>query len=89
MAKLIITSHARFQMRRRSIPESLVVEASLEPQQTLPMQYGRAINQSKYINGALGREMLIRVVVEPRGVELHVVTAYKTSRIEKYWKAGD
>jgi len=47
---------------------------------------GRVILQSKYKNSIEQKEMLLRVIgKEVNGVFI-VITAYKTSKIEKYWK---
>jgi uncharacterized protein DUF4258 len=79
-----ISGHARFEMRRRRISSSAVVAAVRAPGQIVPSKKGREIYQS--LIGKAGR-MLLRVVVKEDAVAYHVVTAYKTSKVSKYWRA--
>jgi hypothetical protein len=46
----------------------------------------RAVLMRRYFDGRLGRQMLLRVVVEETPDERVVVTVYKTSQIAKYLK---
>ena len=78
-----ITSHARFEMKRRRIRLSLVFAALRNPGQVLPSRKGRNIYQSKI--GRFG-QLLLRVIVKEDKRTYHVVTAYKTSKVAKYWK---
>jgi hypothetical protein len=48
---------------------------------------GRLIHQSLVGEPHSGRQMLLRVVIEVDEDRLFVVTAYKTSKIEKYWRS--
>jgi hypothetical protein len=34
------------------------------------------------------KEMLIRVIVEPDGSTVKVISVYRTSKIDKYWTGG-
>jgi hypothetical protein len=45
----------------------------------------RAVFQSKYYDIIEQKEMLLRVIAETAADTLRVISAYKTSRIEKYW----
>jgi hypothetical protein len=85
---LVISEHARFEMARRRISDEAVREVALLPQQVVSSQKGRRIHQSRLIDPAEEKEMLLRVVVEERRGELLVVTAYKTSKVEKYWQGS-
>jgi hypothetical protein len=78
-----ISVHARFEMKRRGIKRADVVATIRHAGQILPSIKGRHIHQSKI--GPGGR-MLLRVVVKEDAVAYHVVTAYKTSKIAKYWR---
>lgn len=42
--------------------------------------------QGKYYDPIENKEMLLRVIGEESEKQFHVVTVYKTSNIEKYWK---
>ena len=82
---VIFTVHARVQMTARGIPESMVLESVERPQQTIPINERRPINQSRYFDHSEGKEMMLRVFVEPLGDDVIVVSVYRTSRINKYW----
>ncbi len=78
-----ISLHARFEMKRRGIRAGDVFRTIRSPGQVLPSIKGREIYQS--LIGSAGR-MLLRVVVKEAASAYHVVTAYKTSKIAKYWR---
>ena len=77
------TSHARFEVKRRRIRLSLLLATIRNPGQILPSRKGRKIYQSKV--GPSG-QLLLRVIVKEDKRTYHVVTAYKTSKVAKYWK---
>ena len=79
-----ITTHARFEMSRRGIRLADVVAVVRHPGQILPSVKGRKIYQSRI--GPTGR-VLLRVIVRERATAYHVITAYKTSKISKYWRS--
>jgi hypothetical protein len=79
---VILTSHARFEMRRRGISEVEVRRVVREPGQILRSRKGRQIYQSRIANGRL----LLRVVVKQDASGYHVITTYKTSKIARYWR---
>jgi hypothetical protein len=78
-----ISGHAHFEMKRRGIVRAHVVQMIRNPGQILPSVKGRQIYQ-----GLIGRarRLLLRVVVKEDAAAYHVVTAYKTSKIAKYWR---
>jgi hypothetical protein len=78
-----IGTHARFAMRRRGIRRNEVVRTIRKPGQVLPSSKGRQIYQR--LLGPKGR-LLLRVVVKPAADAYHVITAYKTSKVAKYWR---
>jgi hypothetical protein len=78
-----ISRHARFEMRRRGISESAVQGVIQAPGQVLPSVKGRRVFQSLL---GRARRMLLRVVVAEDKNAYHVVTAYKTSNVAKYWR---
>ena len=85
---VVISEHARFEIIRRCISEEMVVNVTQDPQQVVELGTRRAVCQSKYYDPAEGREMLLRVIREERHDAIFVVTVYKTSKVEKYWKKG-
>lgn len=78
-----ISGHARFEMRRRGISRADVVGIIRHPGQVLPSVKGREIYQG-LLRGS--QHLLLRVVVKEDAQAYHVVTAYKTSKIVKYWR---
>ena len=45
---------------------------------------GRTVRMRRYFDTLLGQEMLLRIVVEESDEKIVVVTAYKTSQIQRY-----
>lgn len=78
-----ISRHARFEMQRRGISRSLVVRMIRSPAQVLASIHGRKVCQG--LIGRAGR-LLLRVIVAEDAAAYHVVTAYKTSKVAKYWR---
>ena len=79
---IAITDHARFEMQRRGITEAEVIAIIRNPNQVLPSRRGREVRQSKVSAG----RMLLRVVVKEQAQVYHVITAYKTGKVAKYWR---
>ncbi|HEV3259246.1 MAG TPA: DUF4258 domain-containing protein [Gemmataceae bacterium] len=78
-----ISAHARFEMKRRRIKQADVMATIRHPGQVVPSIKGRQIYQSKI--GRAGRSLL-RVVVKEDAHAYQVVTAYKTTKVTKYWR---
>lgn len=78
-----ISPHAVFEMKRRGIKPADVRQMIRRPGQVLSSVRGRDIYQ-----GFLGRthRLLLRVIVKEDTHAYHVVTAYKTSKVAKYWR---
>lgn len=84
--KVIFTDHAIFEMDRREIGIEQVKEIIQYPQQELQSSRGRVILQNIFHDGIDGKKMLLRVIGVRSTDNFKVVTVYKTSKIEKYWK---
>lgn len=82
-----ISSHALSEMRRRAIAEETVRQVFLQPEQEMPVRPGRVIRQSRITMGEGGRVYLMRVFVDLDRDVPEVVTVYRTSKVEKYWRA--
>ena len=80
---ILISGHAHFEMKRRGIPHALAVTTIRAPGQIVSSVKGRKVFQS--LIGRAGR-LLLRVIVKEDKSAYHVVTAYKTSKIAKYWR---
>ena len=86
MEKYILTDHALLEMRRRSIVEEDVKKVMISPEQKLDVRRGRCVYQSRLSFGEPARNYLVRVFVDIDCEPKEVVTVYRTSKIEKYWR---
>lgn len=83
--EIIFTSHALFEANRREIPEEIIRNLIMNPQQNFQTKNKRFIIQGKYYNDIAGKEMLLRVIGNKVEDAFKVITVYKTSKIDKYW----
>jgi hypothetical protein len=79
-----ITDHAAFEMRRRHIGQNEVRRVLAAPQQRYAVRPGREVVQSRV--AAAGKIYLLRVFVDVDRRPAEIVTAYRTSRVAKYWR---
>jgi len=82
----IITPHALIEMKRRGLSEDTVAGILSKPEQRLQVRKGRVVLQSRLSMGTPFREFLVRVLVDVDRHPAEVVTAYRTSKISKYWR---
>jgi hypothetical protein len=80
-----ISKHAEVEMKRREISKELVMSTVKNPQQK-QKRNSIVIMQSKYFDSIQKKTMLIRVFISTESKLHKVVTVYKTSKIEKYWR---
>lgn len=85
--EITISEHASEQSSRRGLSDSTVLEVARAPEQRVVVRPGREIRQSRITMPAEGKLYLVRVVVDIGPQTQTVVTAYRTSRIDKYWSA--
>ena len=79
-----ISSHAIAEMRRRGINEDIVHRVLAAPEQRDAVRPGRDVLQSRVEFEQ--KTYLVRVVVDVDRSPPEVVTAYRTSKIGKYWR---
>lgn len=84
--EFIFTPHATVAMGRRNISKDVVEQVLASPEQRRPVRPGREVLQSRFQLG--DRLYLIRVFVDVLEDPPQVVTAYRTSKIEKYWSGS-
>jgi mRNA-degrading endonuclease RelE of RelBE toxin-antitoxin system len=77
--------HSQTEMERRKISVDLVESVLDNPQQVISEKEGRKAYQSKIDVG--GKFFLLRVIVVDDVEPAVVITVYKTSKIDKYWRA--
>jgi hypothetical protein len=80
----ILTDHAVRELRRRGLDKQEIDGVLKNPGQQLNLRPGRVVLQSKTQDG--GTEYLLRVFVDIDRNPAEVVTAYRTSKIAKYWR---
>jgi hypothetical protein len=74
-------------MERRGIPEAEIAQVLSAPEQADRVRPGRAVYQSRMRSTETGKTYLLRVFVDIDRQPAEVVTAYRTSKIDKYWKS--
>jgi hypothetical protein len=84
MKPLRWTSHALQALVDRNIDRTEVEQTIAAPELSVSDPPLRAVLMRRYFDNRLGRQMLLRVVVEESADERVVVTVYKTSQIAKY-----
>ncbi|MBW4570470.1 MAG: DUF4258 domain-containing protein [Tolypothrix carrinoi HA7290-LM1] len=80
-----ISRHAQTEMERRGISLSLVESVLDNPQQIVTERDGRKVYQSQVEFGS-GKVFLLRVIVADEVDPKVVITVYRTSKIDKYWR---
>ena len=82
----VLTDHARLEMQRRGITEADVATVLTAPEQSEEVRPGCCVYQSKMTFDDLSKVYLLRVFVDIDREPPEVVTVYRTSRIQKYWR---
>lgn len=80
-----ISRHAEIEMERRGISLDFVESVLENPQQIVFERDGRKAYQSQVDFGS-SKVFLLRVIVADDVDPAVVITVYKTSKIEKYWR---
>ena len=75
--------HAQEEIERRKISQALVEAVLEKPDQVVPERGVVKAYQSKSEIG--GKIFLVRVMVDDSVNPAVVVTAYRTTKVEKYW----
>ncbi len=80
-----IGPHAAFAMERRGVDETVVRRVLAAPEQRESVRLGRDVLQSRIEIDK--KTYLVRVFVDVDRRPAEVVTSYRTSKIEKYWRS--
>ncbi|MFA5865915.1 MAG: DUF4258 domain-containing protein [Phycisphaerae bacterium] len=83
--KFRLSSHAKLEMGERDLSNEIIEDVMTNPQQVISSYGGRKIYQSK-IAFDDGKIFLVRAIVKDDINPAVVVTVYRTSKIEKYWR---
>lgn len=81
--QILYTKHAKFQMEERDISETEVNKTILQPTEVIKSSGGRLVAQRIYRKGKI--RMLLRVFFEKTDSKCTIITAYWTSKINKYF----
>jgi len=82
----VFTNHALLEMKRRGISEDDVLAVLAKPEQMELARTGRMVYQAKISLGYPPKMYVLRVFVDIDRKPPQVVTVYKTSKVEKYWR---
>jgi len=80
----VITDHATTELTRRGLSTEVIDEVLRNPEQRLEVRSGRVVLQSRIQESAAN--YLVRVFVDIDRSPAEVVTAYRTSKVSKYWR---
>jgi hypothetical protein len=79
-----VTPHASAEAARRGIAVAVIDSILTAPEQRFPVRTGRDVLQSRVLFGH--QVYLVRVFVDVDRELPEVVTAYRSSKIGKYWR---
>jgi hypothetical protein len=82
----VFTEHALMEMERREISQEQVRNVLANPGQLEILRAERAVYQTKYDTGNPSKTYVLRVFVDVDRKPPAIVTVYRTSKIEKYWR---
>ena len=82
----LLTDHAHLEMQRRGIAEADVTAVLAAPEQSEEVRPGRCVYQSRMTFDDPSKVYLLRVFVDIDREPPEVVTVYRTSRVQKYWR---
>jgi hypothetical protein len=80
----VLTPHASLELVRRGLDEAVVQQVLANPEQRILVRPGHEVAQSRL--DTAGRRYLLRVFVDTDRSPAEVVTAYRTSKVDKYWR---
>jgi hypothetical protein len=81
-----LTDHARLEKEHRQTTEAEIAQVLSAPEQSEIVRPVRMVYQSRIELGEPAQTYLLRVFVDVDRRPAEVVTAYRTSKIEKYWR---
>jgi hypothetical protein len=82
--KYVISNHAHAEMIRRGISEKEVEQTINNPGQICDEKENRKAYQSLFKTE--NKDFLIRVIIDDKIDPAVVITTYRTSKINKYWR---
>lgn len=86
LKEFVITDHAAFELQRRGIARETVHRVLTALEQRHEVRPGRDVFQARISLAEPPKTYLVRVFVDIDREPAKVVTAYRTSKIDKYWR---
>ncbi|MEA1909301.1 MAG: DUF4258 domain-containing protein [Euryarchaeota archaeon] len=86
--QIIFSDHTIFEMKRRQIDQKEVAHLIRHPGQKTDGKKNRTVIQDAYYDRKYNKQMLLRIIGEESDDTFHVITVYRTSKIEKYWRGN-
>jgi Domain of unknown function (DUF4258) len=86
IVEYVITDHAKLELFRRGLSEQIIHAILSAPEQRDTVRPGRVVLQSRFSMGEPATTFLVRVVIDIDRHPAEVVTAYRTSKIGRYWR---
>jgi hypothetical protein len=83
---ILLSDHAREELGRRGLDPAMVLAVAAKPEQTEVVRGEREVRQSQVRFPPHEDLYLVRVITDRLPDQDLVVTAYRTSKIEKYWR---
>ena len=83
---VIFSDHAIFEISRRRIKKEDIENLVKNSPQKFSGKNNRIIVQGIYLDKDQNKEMLLRIIGEEFEGSFYIITTYKTSKIDKYWK---
>ncbi len=84
--RYVLTNHALLEMTRRGITAEEIESVLANPAQRTGQRKGRCVYQSKQYSQEAKKDYLLRVFVDIDQKPAQVVTVYRTSKVQKYWR---
>ena len=84
--RIVLSDHAIFEMKRRQIDQKEVERLIRHPGQVTDGKNNRTVIQGTYHDRKYNKQMLLIIIGEELDDTFHVITVYRTSKIEKYWR---
>ncbi len=82
--KFKLSDHAKEQMKDRNIPSEMTMKVVTNPEQMYNNNIDETVCQSKVSFG--GKSYLLRAFVNFTEKPPVIISVYRTSKIEKYWR---
>ena len=83
--KIQFLPHALERMKERKIPQDLVIDALSNPDESFENEIGYVVHKI-IVDHQTSKEYLLRVFYLIREGSIEVISAYKTSKLSKYWR---